>query len=70
MNDYKLQRLLTRPITIYGDGEGLAIADDLGQCYWCRQRHPCGIDHSGQLLEPFTENLDRILAQLGLEFNC
>lgn len=61
---------LAEATAVYGTSEGLAIAGDLGVCYWCAEPGPCTKDHSAETQKLLDDNLETIQAVLGLEFNC
>lgn len=68
--DYRMECKLAMVVAVYGNGEGAAIAEDLGLCYWCAQSKPCRLDHSAEVWACLDERLDMVRAQMGLDFNC
>lgn len=68
--DLRMLYRLAKAVASFGTGEGLAIAADLGVCYWCATPEPCSKDHSAETQKLLDDNLDRVLAVFGLEFNC
>lgn len=73
VSDYELLHGLARARAIYGNGEGLAIALDLGVCYWCK--FPLNADGecskncnpSERIQELLNKNLARELARVGIK---